>query len=212
MKMSEVGNEIIFDKNLVDISKSQISIVGNHNKIIFNGEMGLQGSLSINVVADNNIIVFGQGIQVNRHLHIAILPAGSGSPSYDNHVYIGNKSFFNGNCSLILAESNTTINIGENCLFASGITCNTSDSHPMFLLEDGQRINKASSINIGNHVWIGNNVHMLKGSGIGNDSVIGSHAIVTKFFDESNVAIAGNPAKIIRQGIDWRQDARIERI
>lgn len=141
-----------------------------------------------------------------------ILPAGAGSASYDNSVYIGDGCFFNGTCNLVLAESNNSINIGANCLFSSGITFNTSDSHPVFLLEGGYRLNKSSSINIGEHVWIGNNVHFLKGSGIKNDSIIGAHSVVTKFFNESNIAIAGNPSKIIHHGVTWRQDARIQNI
>ena len=212
MNITGAGNEVISIDNLSDLSKCKISIVGDSNKIIFNGRLDIRGRLSINIKASNNTIIFDKNIIVNRNLNISIIPAGSGAPSYSNSVYIGDNCFFNGDCSLILAENNNAINIGENCLLASGVDFNTSDSHPVFSLSDGKRLNVSKSINIGSHVWIGSNVHLLKGSGIGNDSVIGAHSVVTEYFNESNVALGGNPAKVIKRDVDWRQDARIERI
>ena len=44
-----------------------------------------------------------------------------------------------------------------------------------------------------------------KGVNIANNSVIGASAVVTKGFEESNVIIAGNPAKVIKRGINWRR-------
>lgn len=133
-------NEIIFDKNLVDENKIKISIVGDGNKIIFEGKVNFQRSLSINIKADGNNIVIGKDITINGEVGIFILPAGSGSPSLNNSVHIDEGCFFNGACNLILAESSNSINIGKNCLFSSGITFNTSDSHSVFLLEGGGSI------------------------------------------------------------------------
>lgn len=212
MNITGTKNEVISIDNLSDLSRCKVSIVGDSNKIIFNGRLDIRGRLSINIKASNNTIIFDKNIIVNRNLDISIIPAGSGAPSYSNSVYIGDNCFFNGDCSLILAENNNAINIGENCLLASGVDFNTSDSHPVFSLSDGKRLNVSKSINIGSHVWIGSNVHLLKGLGIGNDSVIGAHSVVTKYFNESNVALGGNPAKVIKRDVDWRQDARIERI
>lgn len=205
-------NEVIFEKNLGDLTKSKISIVGKYNKVIFNGRVNVKGSLVINVIADSCTVVFGKDITINRDLQILILPAGSGCASYNNSVYIGNECFFNGSCSLILAENNNHIHIGESCLFAHNITINTSDSHPVFSIESGERLNDSASVKIGNHVWVGSSAHFLKGSGVGNNSVVGAHSVVTKFFGESNIAIGGNPARVVRKEIDWRQDARVKRI
>ena len=212
MNITGTNNEVISIDNLSDLSKCKISIVGDSNKIIFNGRLNIRGHLSINIRASNNTIIFDKNIFINRNLNISIGPAGSGCPSYNNSVHIGDNCFFNGDCSLILAENNNAINIGENCLLAPGITFNTSDSHPVFSLKDGTRLNASKSINIGKHVWIGSNVHLLKGSGVGDDSVIGAHSVVTKYFNESNIALGGNPSKVIKRDVDWRQDARIERI
>ena len=46
-------------------------------------------------------------------------------------------------------------------------------------------------------MWIGNDVIILKGTEIGDDSVIGAGAVVTGGKFPSNVVIAGNPARIV---------------
>ena len=50
---------------------------------------------------------------------------------------------------------------------------------------------------------------LLKGVKIEGHSIIGSGSVVTKSFGETNVVIAGNPAKIVKKDIDWRCE-RIE--
>lgn len=46
-------------------------------------------------------------------------------------------------------------------------------------------------------VWIGNNVFIKEGIEIGNNVIIGANSVVTKSF-ESNIIIAGCPAKIVK--------------
>nr|WP_268998954.1 DapH/DapD/GlmU-related protein [Leptospira interrogans] len=50
---------------------------------------------------------------------------------------------------------------------------------------------------IGNNVWLGSQVIVLKGVKIGDNSVIGAGSVVTKSIPENCLA-AGNPAKPIR--------------
>ena|SRR6185295_11777412 len=62
---------------------------------------------------------------------------------------------------------------------------------------------KENRIEIGDHVWIGSGVTILKGVRIGNNNVIASHAVVTTSFLDEHVLIGGNPAKIIKKDISW---------
>ena len=48
---------------------------------------------------------------------------------------------------------------------------------------------------IGNHVWIGKRAIILKGVTIGDGSIVGMGAVVTKDVPSNSLAV-GNPAKI----------------
>lgn len=53
-------------------------------------------------------------------------------------------------------------------------------------------------IKIGDDVWLGKGVIILKGAKIGNKCVVASGAVVTKGEYPENSVIAGNPAKIVK--------------
>lgn len=57
---------------------------------------------------------------------------------------------------------------------------------------------QVESINIGNGVWIGNNVTILPGTCIGNKCIIGAGSVI-KSKIEDYCMVAGNPAKVIKK-------------
>ena len=118
-----------------------------------------------------------------------------------NTIKIGNKTKLLGRIHLACIEG-TQISIGDDCLCSSDIVVRTGDSHSI-LDKTGNRINPSKSVSIGNHVWIGHNVMLNKGTKIGSNSVVGTGAIVTKPFDENGVILAGIPAKIVKNEINW---------
>ncbi|MDE6772661.1 MAG: sugar O-acetyltransferase, partial [Muribaculaceae bacterium] len=56
----------------------------------------------------------------------------------------------------------------------------------------------AEPVAIGHNVWIGGDAVILPGVTIGDNVVIGAGAVVTRSFP-SNVVIAGNPARVIKE-------------
>ena len=71
-------------------------------------------------------------------------------------------------------------------------------AHGLAPSERRNSIGKVKPIVIGRNVWIGNNVMILKGTEIGDNSVIGAGAVITGGKFPSNVVIAGNPAKVVK--------------
>ena len=69
-----------------------------------------------------------------------------------------------------------------------------------------QRINPAESVAIRNQVWICDNVSILKGTVIADDSVCAMGSIINKKFIQPNVILAGVPAKITLTDVCWRQN------
>ena len=81
----------------------------------------------------------------------------------------------------------------------------TGDSHSIVDLE-GKRLNTSESIRIGDHVWVGINVTCLKGVHIANNSVVGAGSLLNGSFSEENVVLAGNPARVVKTGVDWLRE------
>jgi acetyltransferase-like isoleucine patch superfamily enzyme len=86
---------------------------------------------------------------------------------------------------------------------SSSINFRPSDAHKIYDRTSGERINPPEPIIIGNRVWIGENVQILKGTVIPDGCVISSMSRVSGVFTEPNCIIGGSPARVIRQNIDW---------
>ncbi len=107
-------------------------------------------------------------------------------------------------CRFAMAnEMNLSITIGEDCMLSSNIVFRATDGHAIVELKDNKLINRSKPIIIGNHVWLGADVVIMKGTKILNNSVIGTKSLVTKSFTEGNVVIAGNPAAIVKRYVNW---------
>ena len=62
---------------------------------------------------------------------------------------------------------------------------------------------KDPPIIIGNNCWIGASVIILPGVKLGSHVVVGAGSVVTKSFLDTNILIAGNPAKRIKSLGDY---------
>ncbi len=113
------------------------------------------------------------------------------------NTHIGHRSY------IIAGERDNRITIGEFCALSNGIKIRATDGHDV--LSEGRRINPAKDIFIGDRVWFGDNVTVLKGVTVGNDSVLGIGAVVTKPVPANSIA-AGNPAQVVKQNITWREE------
>ena len=87
---------------------------------------------------------------------------------------------------------------------SSGISIINGDSHAIFLNDDShKRINPASDIVIGKHVWICSDVKVLKGSNIPSYSIIGANSVVNKYLSTEYAMYVGCPARQIKSNVDW---------
>lgn len=172
--------------------KCKIDCKGNRNTIVLHSGGRLRNCL-IRIRGNNNLIDIGEKTSMTDcELWIE---------DTNNEVLIGNNTLLSGKAHLACIEG-SRITIGDNCLFSSDIIFRTGDSHSILDLH-GNRINPSKNIQIKNHVWIGNKVFIGKGVTIEEDCVVGTGSIVTKSITDKNVIIAGVPAKVIKQDINW---------
>lgn len=110
------------------------------------------------------------------------------------HVHLGKNVYINFNCTLV---DDADIFIGEGTMIAPNVTI-ISASHPISpkLRAAGYGFNEP--VHIGKNVWIASNVTILPGVQIGDNSVIGAGAVVTKDIP-ANVLAVGSPARVLRE-------------
>ena len=108
---------------------------------------------------------------------------------------INHNTLINMDCSIYCFKR---IVVGSDCLFGPGVKIRDFDGHMIG--------NNATSkdVVIGNHVWLGENSIILKGVTIGDGSIVAAGSVVTKDVPERSI-VAGNPAKVIKNNIDWKR-------
>ena len=113
-----------------------------------------------------------------------------------NGELILNSGFINEGVQITCASK---MIIGEGCVIARDVVIRDYDGHTIELPD----YEIAKPIEIGKHVWIGNRAIILKGVKIGDGAVIAAGAIVTKDVPAKTI-VAGVPAKVVKENIDWR--------
>jgi len=109
-------------------------------------------------------------------------------------ISIGDNTMFSNDITII---AQSEIKIGERCLIGDRLTIYDSDSHEIDPSTRQRSYGKVSPVNIGNNVWIGSMVTVLKGVNIGDNSIIAANSVVTKDVP-ANTIVAGNPAIAVR--------------
>jgi acetyltransferase-like isoleucine patch superfamily enzyme len=113
-------------------------------------------------------------------------------------VHIGNGSHIGHNVVFDVADR---MEIGENCLIASGVTIQDCGGHP---LDPERRAaglppteKEIRPVKIGNRVWIGTRVYIVPGARIGDDCVISAKTTVGRRIPERHLVYSA-PAKLVK--------------
>lgn len=171
-----------------------ISVIGNYNNI----DLGLIG-YNVNPLLN----ITGLQIYIGGAANAFIDPE---LPRYASNcnVTIGDGTVFCGT-RIYLQDDSSNVTIGKDCMFSWGIDVWCTDVHTILDM-NGNITNYGKSIEIQDHVWIGKDCKFGKNTKISKNSIVGWNSVVTKEFNETNVIIAGNPAKVVKTDVNW--DAR----
>jgi len=167
------------------------------NKLIVDTNNCLLKNCLFQIEGKNNVIEIADGCLLTG---VWFLMVGD-----NNHIILHNNVYVNSDkrrMTMLNCSHGTALRIGEKTLFANDIEVQTTDHHKV--IADGKQVNEAKSITIGKHCWIGAHSRLLKGSVIPQDSVVAACSVVTKDMKaESNVVIAGMPAKVVKRNVNW---------
>lgn len=185
------NNRVICDPT-TSLERFTITFEGDNHTVVIGKQCNLAGGLLMQgsnhtFELEDNCFVRGSGFTcANSESAIKI---GRGTTIYEDSYYS--------------ALEGRSINIGRGCLFSSKIAMRTADSHFIYDIQD-QRINPAQDIVIGNHVWVGERVTILKGVTVGDGSMIGCCSVAVKNKYPCDALIVGNPARVKKNNIKWK--------
>lgn len=109
----------------------------------------------------------------------------------DALLEIGSNTYLNGGS----IECSHHIRIGNDCAIADGVLIIDNSWHT---IEDTN-----NEVIIGNKVWIATNALIMPGVTIGDGAIVAAGAVVSKDVP-SKCMVAGVPAKVIKENVDWK--------
>lgn len=182
------------------LENSRIVFKGTGNILYCDEGVELKNSL-LHFSGSNSLIYLSNGDDTRySSVHMAT--------QNNSTIYIGSGTNFNSfidfRAHLSVGEQKNMI-IGDNCMFSFSMWATTSDAHAAFDMATRQRFNLPKSVLIGDHVWVGQEVTILKGTQIGSGSIIGASSLLTGKVMQSNAVYAGVPAKLVRSDVFYNR-------
>lgn len=160
--------KIIFHRALLIRRPAHIRVLGSYS--IGKGFTSGPG-LILDVLNNDAKLVIGKNVKLNHRCHIGVMKS----------VKIGNDVLFASN---VFISDHTHGNYSGNM-----------QSNPFQPPNDREIV--CGDVEIGDRVWIGENVAVLLGVSIGESSIIGANSVVTKDIPSFSIAV-GSPAKVIK--------------
>lgn len=110
---------------------------------------------------------------------------------FGKNIEVGENVFINACCHF---QDHGGITIGNGCQIGHNVVFATLNH---FLEPEKRKMTYSAPIVLGKNVWVGSNATILQGVTIGDNSVIGAGAVVTKDVPADSVAV-GVPAKVVK--------------
>lgn len=187
-------NKILFEN--LELKNTCITFHGKNNVLYCENNVTLKNA-KLNFCGDNSLVylsnssrayIFKIDIYKNCVMYF-------GSENSFNEAY--NRPF---NATL---SEHQNIFIGDDNMFSFGIFLRNADAHLIYDCKSIRRINNSKSIYIGDHVWIGQDCYILKGTEIDSGSIVGASSVVSNKKIQHNSLWAGNPSRKIKEEVFW---------
>ncbi|WP_133468416.1 acyltransferase [Paraglaciecola marina] len=197
-----IGSGKVFVKDSDSLVKVSINFTNTKGGRVFLGR-NLNGKVKVIVKGNDSVLFIGDNCSLTSLTIRSI--QNSDFIAIGNHILsAGSNLWVSGNGA---GQTNPAIIIGDDCMFSFNVVIRNSDAHPIFDLESGTQINQPSkSVFIEPHVWVGQQVTILKSVTIGACSIVGLGSIVTKDVPRFSIATGVPAISKVNKQIFWAKD------
>jgi acetyltransferase-like isoleucine patch superfamily enzyme len=183
---------VVVDRSVLRLNKTSKINVETNGRLDF----GLSGQYD--PPCNESFLIMDEDSQLNINGKVRIKPGCEIALYPNSKLSIGNSTYLNSNSKIIVRDS---VNIGQSCAISWNVTIMDTDFHT--IINNNQEQLNTSPINIGNDVWIGAEAMILKGVTIGDGAIVAAKSVVTKDVPPHTL-VAGQPARIIKESIEWK--------
>lgn len=176
-KMSD-GDWYISDESVLDLQRERQTLMERYNAT------SVADPITRRELLLELIGVIGDEVEVRSPVYV----------DYGSNVRLGTWVFVNYGCQL---ADVATITIGDYCQIGPNVQFLTP-VHPVDPQRRQDRWDSAAPITVGRNVWVGGGAIICPGVTIGDDTVVGAGAVVTKDLPARVLAV-GNPARVVRE-------------
>ena len=179
----------IFTRINTCLCKSKRCIIGNNTRIYWKSKLYVLNGGRIQIGNNCKIGTQKKGYHAGMSFYTTFLV-----DRRDAIIKIGNNCRLNG----VYLHAQKFIQIGDNCVMASGVNIIDSNGHVTISNNRTVGRDEPEEIIIGNNVWVGLNAIILKGTIIGDNCIIAAGSVVKGKF-HANSLITSNSKCVAKQ-------------
>lgn len=185
MEVEKAGGRMFNLRTLLDIINGLIVAVRTRNRL---GTILARGKQII--VVNNGTCIYGKGTFFYPNVKVSVIGVHEKA-----ELIIGRGTSIGDRTEIHVGKS---VKIGGNCSIAWDVCILDRDYHALNSTDEVRK-----PVIIGDNVWIGCKVIIVKGVSIGDGAVIAAGSVVVRDVP-ANALVAGNPAKIVKENVTWQ--------
>jgi len=191
---------VTLDNTNKKIGSLRIETHNDGNRIFIDNKSNGNFHGNIRFLGRNNVAFFADALERYVALHDIFMRGN------DQFLFWGKGSSAVG-CSIEIEGTGQGVVVGDDALISSGVWIRNHDMHTVFDLKNRINVspNPVTTV-LERHVWLGQDALLIKCSKVGTGAIVGARALVRKPVP-ALTAVAGVPARVIREQVSWGRDA-----
>ncbi len=174
--MNKINKLFLYTLNYFKLSTKRLFLNKN---LVFNLKQLMCNKTYIKLIGSNSKIILG--ISTFTRPGVTMI-------AQNGTIEIGDNNFFNMNCCITSLEE---VKIGDNCSFGPNVMIFDHDhNYKRKTAKEDEFV--CTPVKIGDNVWVGANVVVLRGTTIGNNCVIGAGTVIKGNIADSTLVYSKN--------------------